>query len=103
VPAPGSPATGNSAPVLGSAPASDTGLTLAPAGGGAAPPPASRPATQPSPRPTSSTGRQQVEIAAKSTVGANDSILLSGLVMVFALAVSGVVVIAGRRAGRRVG
>ncbi len=88
-------------PSLGSVPASNTTLTLAPASGaGVSPPTGGNATSPPAPAPRSSQ-RQPVDVAAKSSVGADDSILLAGLVMVFALAVSGVVIIAGHRAGRR--
>jgi hypothetical protein len=44
---------------------------------------------------------QAAKNAAKS--GADDSVLLAVLVLGFAVAVSGVVIVAGRRGGRRVG
>jgi hypothetical protein len=49
----------------------------------------------------SSSQRSQFDLKANSAGGANDSVLLTSLVIVFALAVSGVVIVAGRRAGRR--
>jgi len=50
---------------------------------------------------TSSGSGQRVEVAARSTAGANDSVLLAVLVLCFTIAVSGVVLVAGRRSGRR--
>jgi hypothetical protein len=46
-------------------------------------------------------GGSQVEVAAKSAEGADDSLLLAALVLGFTFAVSGVVVAAGMRGGRR--
>jgi hypothetical protein len=45
--------------------------------------------------------KSQVEVAAKSAEGADDSLLLAALVLGFTFAVSGVVVAAGMRGGRR--
>ena len=60
------------------------------------------------PRPTRSTPtgspseqRHQVEVAANSTTAAGGSLVLVGLVLTFILAVSGLVLAAGHRRGRR--
>jgi hypothetical protein len=46
--------------------------------------------------------REHAEQGAKNAAGANDTLLLAALVLGFTVAVSGVVVAAGRRGGRRV-
>jgi len=51
--------------------------------------------------PPATAGGSQVEVAAKSAEGADDSLLLAALVLGFTFAVSGVVVAAGMRGGRR--
>jgi hypothetical protein len=53
---------------------------------------------------TNSKNEAQAEQAARNAVGsrANDTLLLAVLVLGFAVAVSGVVIAAGRRGGRRV-
>jgi hypothetical protein len=60
-----------------------------------------------SPQPTgppasADSRREHAEQGAKNAAGANDTLLLAALVLVFTVAVSGVVVAAGRRGGRRV-
>jgi hypothetical protein len=46
--------------------------------------------------------REHAEQGAKNASGADDTLLLTALVLVFTVAVSGVVVAAGRRGGHRV-
>jgi hypothetical protein len=58
------------------------------------------PGTAGNPGSNHSTAEQAAKNAAKS--GADDSVLLAVLVLGFAVAVSGVVIVAGRRGGRRV-
>jgi hypothetical protein len=76
-------------------PASGTGLTLSAD--------QSAPPAQPSPRATTSTSAQhRVEVAPHAATTANASLVLTGAVFAFTLAVSGIVFAAGRRTGRRV-
>ncbi len=93
------PSTGESAPrpapSLTRIPADQTTLTL----------PAGQPGP-PRPAPSTRTGppseqRHEVEVAANSLTAAGDSLVLIGLVLTFILAVSGLVLAAGRRRGRR--
>lgn len=64
----------------------------------------SAPPTQPSPRATTSTSEPQhrIEVAPHTATTANASLVLTGAVFAFTLAVSGIVFAAGRRTGRRV-
>ncbi|HEY2984167.1 MAG TPA: hypothetical protein VGJ38_08455, partial [Jatrophihabitantaceae bacterium] len=83
-------------PTIASVPASDTTLTLGAENSTSTPAPPS----QSHSTAASGSGRR-VEVAARSTAGANDSVLLAVLVLCFTIAVSGVVLVAGRRSGRR--
>jgi len=86
--APAAPTSG-----LSRIPASGTVLTL---GADHSAPPA-----QPSPRPTTSRSEPQhrVEVAPHAATTANASLVLTGAVFAFTLAVSGIVFAAGRRTG----
>jgi hypothetical protein len=81
-------------PRLARVPAAQTVLTLAAAG----PDPAQ--STPASPAPTSiGEANRRIEVAANSATAINDSLLLVGLLLGFVLAVSGLVLAAGRRGG----
>ena len=88
-------------PSLARVPAAQTALTLAAAGPG---PAQSTPAS-----PASASigeANRRIEVAANSATAINDSLLLVGLLLGFMLAVSGLVLAAGRRGGlaaRKVG
>jgi hypothetical protein len=79
-------------------PASQTTLTLGAVNTSTPSVPPSRTTTT---TQTSGQSSSPFEVAAKSSVGANDSALLAVLVLGFTIAVSGVVLVAGRRGGRR--
>jgi len=82
------------APSLARVPAAQTVLTLPAAG----PDPAQ--STPASPAPTSiGEANRRIEVTANSATAINDSLLLVGLLLGFVLAVSGLVLAAGRRGG----
>jgi hypothetical protein len=92
---------------VSAAPAPVSGLSRIPASGtvltlGAD---QSAPPTQPSPRATTSRREPQhrVEVAPHAATTANASLVLTGGIFAFTLAVSGIVFAAGRRTGRRAG
>src|SRR6266536_3656910 len=81
-------------PSLARVPAAQTALTLAAAG----PDPAQSTPASPAPAAIGEANRR-IEVAANSATAINDSLLLVGLLLGFMLAVSGLVLAAGRRGG----